>query len=99
MCQECAPGVSAKEGGTISPLASFMLAFVRFYRRSLSPLKGGGTCRFSPTCSQYAQEAITAHGALRGGYLSARRLLKCHPLHQGGFDPVPPRQLPPRKNT
>ncbi|MCL6268561.1 membrane protein insertion efficiency factor YidD [Sansalvadorimonas sp. 2012CJ34-2] len=46
-------------------------------------------CRFSPSCSSYAREAITVHGLLKGGYFSCRRLLRCHPWHQGGYDPVP----------
>lgn len=54
------------------------------------PLLGPrGVCRFTPTCSQYAKEAIVKYGALKGCYLAARRLLKCHPFHEGGYDPVP----------
>lgn len=69
--------------------AALMLSGVRFYRRHLSPRKAAPTCRFSPTCSQYAVEALTRHGALKGAYLSVRRLLRCHPFHPGGHDPVP----------
>jgi len=47
------------------------------------------SCRFAPTCSQYAIEAIEVHGAVKGGWLSVKRISKCHPLHPGGFDPVP----------
>lgn len=54
------------------------------------PLLGPrGVCRFTPTCSQYAKEAIVKYGALKGCFLAAKRLLKCHPFHQGGYDPVP----------
>lgn len=70
---------------------------IRFYRRFLSPLKGAPSCRFYPTCSAYAIEAIEVHGVLKGSYLAVRRVLKCHPLHPGGIDPVPPRvERPPR---
>jgi putative membrane protein insertion efficiency factor len=63
---------------------------VRFYRRFFSPLKPP-MCRFSPTCSQYAVEAIELHGIFRGGAYAAWRILRCHPFCQGGFDPVPPK--------
>jgi len=52
------------------------------------------TCRFHPTCSQYALDALRAHGALRGSWLTARRLLRCHPFTEAGFDPVPERRPP-----
>jgi putative membrane protein insertion efficiency factor len=58
------------------------------YRYLLSPLLGP-RCRFMPSCSEYAMQALHTHGAVRGGWLSARRLCKCHPWHPGGFDPVP----------
>jgi len=64
---------------------------IRLYRRFLSPLKATPSCRFYPTCSSYAIQAIEVHGPLKGLYLAVRRVLKCHPLHPGGFDPVPPR--------
>lgn len=48
-----------------------------------------GVCRFSPTCSVYAKEAISKHGVFKGGYLAVKRVLKCHPFHPGGYDPVP----------
>lgn len=66
----------------------WFLLCIRFYQLAISPMKGP-SCRFVPTCSQYAYEAITKYGAIKGGYLSVRRILKCHPFHKGGYDPVP----------
>ncbi|MAF66630.1 MAG: membrane protein insertion efficiency factor YidD [Planctomycetes bacterium] len=65
------------------------IAPIRFYRRFISPLTPP-MCRFSPTCSAYAQEAVGVHGLLRGGALALWRVLRCHPFGKGGFDPVPP---------
>jgi len=64
------------------------VALIRFYKRWISPLLPPA-CRFTPTCSQYAMEAFIKHGALRGFWLSLWRLLRCHPFHPGGYDPVP----------
>ena len=64
------------------------LRLIWLYRYLLSPWVGN-QCRFYPSCSHYAEEAIARHGVLRGGYLTVRRLLKCHPWHPGGEDPVP----------
>ena len=61
---------------------------IRLYRLCLSPWLGNN-CRFYPSCSQYTEEAIDRHGVIRGCWLGARRLARCHPLHDGGFDPVP----------
>jgi putative membrane protein insertion efficiency factor len=61
---------------------------IRFYQLFLSPLKPP-SCRFAPTCSHYALEAVEKHGALRGTWLAIRRIAKCHPFHPGGYDPVP----------
>jgi putative membrane protein insertion efficiency factor len=61
---------------------------IRVYQRVLSPLLPN-RCRFYPTCSHYAVEAIEKHGALRGLWLAIKRISKCHPLHPGGYDPVP----------
>lgn len=65
-----------------------LLGLIRFYQRQISPSLPP-SCRFTPTCSQYAYQAIARHGALRGSYLAIRRILKCHPFHPGGYDPVP----------
>ena len=61
---------------------------ITIYQKIVSPLFPP-SCRFVPTCSQYAKEAITKHGLLTGVYLAARRILRCHPFHDGGYDPVP----------
>ncbi len=67
----------------------FLLACIFFYRRHISPRKRP-CCRYFPTCSQYAVTAVERYGAVRGGALAARRVLRCNPLSKGGFDPVPP---------
>ena len=64
---------------------------IRFYQKWISPLLGP-RCRFQPTCSQYALEAIQAHGTLKGSWLGTKRLCKCHPLGSSGFDPVPTKE-------
>ncbi len=69
-------------------MRGLLILLVKGYRRYISPLKPP-TCRFHPTCSAYALEALERHGAFWGSYLAIRRLLRCHPLHPGGFDPVP----------
>lgn len=62
---------------------------VRAYRKFISPLKPP-TCRFYPSCSAYALEALEKHGAVKGSWLAAKRIARCHPFHPGGIDPVPP---------
>ena len=64
------------------------MALVRFYRKYISPMRQP-CCRFIPTCSQYALEALEKYGALKGGWLAFKRILRCNPLCKGGYDPVP----------
>ena len=64
------------------------------YKATLSPLTGP-SCRYMPTCSEYAAEALVTHGPVRGGYLAARRVCRCHPWGGSGYDPVPPRKCEP----
>jgi uncharacterized protein len=73
------------------PVARVLLAVLSGYRRWVSPLLGP-RCRFHPTCSGYAAEAVAVHGAGRGSWLAVRRIGRCHPFHPGGLDPVPPRR-------
>ncbi|VVD60089.1 Putative membrane protein insertion efficiency factor [Pandoraea terrigena] len=70
-------------------MRSVLLLLLRGYKLVISPWLGN-RCRFHPSCSDYAREAIVEHGAGYGTYLAARRLCRCHPFHPGGFDPVPP---------
>ena len=69
-------------------LSEILLAPIYFYQHFISPMLGP-SCRFTPTCSQYAVEAIKKHGPFNGLYLSIRRILRCNPFHEGGYDPVP----------
>ena len=71
-----------------SALAWLMLALIAFYRTCISPLTPAA-CRYTPTCSQYAQEAIRKYGPFRGGWLAFRRILRCNPWGGSGYDPVP----------
>ncbi len=71
--------------------AKLLIGLVRGYQKFISPLFAP-SCRFNPTCSHYAIEAFSRFGAVKGGWLTAQRLLKCHPLHPGGDDPVPEKQ-------
>lgn len=80
--------MTSDETGRVSPLAWAFIAAIRVYQWTLSPFMGG-QCRFHPTCSRYAEEAYRRHGAWRGTKLSVLRLLRCHPFHRGGYDPVP----------
>lgn len=69
-------------------LSKLMLALIAFYRTCISPLTPPA-CRYTPTCSQYAQEAIRKYGPFRGGWLALKRILRCHPFGGSGYDPVP----------
>ncbi|MDO4384479.1 MAG: membrane protein insertion efficiency factor YidD [Clostridia bacterium] len=65
-----------------------MLVMLRFYKREISPMLPP-CCRYTPTCSEYAMQAVEKYGAVKGGWLAAKRILRCHPFHEGGYDPVP----------
>lgn len=70
-------------------LAAPFILLIKFYQVCISPLKGGPTCRFTPTCSQYALEAFRKYGPFKGFWLSLKRILRCHPWGGSGYDPVP----------
>ena len=72
-------------------MEKLFIKLIRLYQRYISPLTPP-TCRFHPTCSNYAIEAISEYGVLKGTWLAIKRILKCHPFHPGGFDPVPPKK-------
>jgi len=69
-------------------MSAILVGLIRLYQYLFRPLLGAN-CRFAPSCSEYAREAIEKHGAVRGTLLAARRVLRCHPYHSGGYDPVP----------
>lgn len=77
-------------------LKKVFISFIRFYQIVISPLKPP-SCRFYPTCSHYGLEAVQRFGAIKGGWLTIKRILKCHPFHPGGLDPVP-EKLPQKKD-
>jgi hypothetical protein len=72
----------------MNPLQRLLVGAIRLYQIALSPYFGN-QCRFTPTCSQYAKDAVIIHGALKGSWLAIRRIGRCHPYHPGGHDPVP----------
>ncbi|CAM3498073.1 membrane protein insertion efficiency factor YidD [Nocardioides dubius] len=76
------------------PIRLLLIGFLKLYRMFISPLYGQ-VCRYHPTCSAYALEAVTVHGSLRGTWLAIRRLGRCHPWAAGGLDPVPPARNTP----
>jgi hypothetical protein len=69
-------------------MSAILVALIRVYQYLFRPLLGAN-CRFAPSCSEYAREAIERHGAAKGALLAVRRVLRCHPYHSGGYDPVP----------
>jgi putative membrane protein insertion efficiency factor len=77
-------------GGAGTAAVRALIFLIQLYRHMVSPLRPA-TCRFVPTCSQYAVDALTEHGLVRGSWLSAARLAKCGPWHRGGWDPIPER--------
>lgn len=77
-------------------LKRVFISFIRLYQIVISPLKPP-SCRFYPTCSHYGLEAVQRFGAIKGGWLTIKRILKCHPFHPGGLDPVP-EKLPRKKD-
>lgn len=76
--------VPLKKDNIIQKIFLSIIKVYRFFSKYTPPV-----CRFTPTCSQYAYEAIKKYGAIKGGFLSIKRILKCHPYHKGGYDPVP----------
>ncbi len=73
---------------SMNPLQHILITLIRLYQLVLSPFMGN-QCRFTPTCSQFAREAVEKHGAFKGAWLAIRRIGRCHPWHPGGHDPVP----------
>ena len=70
-------------------MKGLIISLIQGYRRFISPMFPP-TCRFQPTCSTYALEAISTYGTVKGGWLAIKRILRCHPFHPGGYDPIPP---------
>ncbi|MBO5494177.1 MAG: membrane protein insertion efficiency factor YidD [Eubacterium sp.] len=74
-------------------MKKFLIFLIKSYQLTISPWFSGGSCRFTPTCSQYAIEALEVHGIFRGSLLAAWRIIRCNPLSKGGWDPVPPKKI------
>ncbi len=90
---------SEKSGGSLSRFFAWpLLQLIRFYKRFISPLKPP-VCRFYPTCSTYTYEAITLYGPAKGSWMGAKRIARCQPFCEGGFDPVPGSPLHKRSQT
>ena len=70
-------------------IKKIMIKLIKFYQKAISPYKGRGYCIYYPTCSHYAIEAIERYGAVRGGFMAFKRILRCNPFAKGGYDPVP----------
>ena len=70
-------------------MKKLLISIIKFYRKYLSPLKRSSTCIYIPTCSQYGVEAVEKYGVIKGGYMTAKRILRCNPFAKGGYDPVP----------
>ena len=79
-------------------MRTVLIRLLQLYRYCLSPMLGTN-CRFYPSCSCYAQQAIEEHGSVQGCWLTARRLLRCHPWNPGGYDPVPPPHRSPTQSS
>lgn len=72
----------------MNPLSALVVGLIRIYQKLVSPSLGVN-CRYRPTCSTYAAQAIERFGLMRGGWMAVRRISRCHPFHEGGYDPVP----------
>ncbi|WP_084259294.1 membrane protein insertion efficiency factor YidD [Microtetraspora malaysiensis] len=87
--EQSSPGRAVASDTRPTLAARVLLVPIKFYRAFISPVLGP-RCRFEPSCSAYGMEAIAVHGAVRGSWLTIRRIGRCHPFHPGGYDPVPP---------
>ncbi len=81
-----------------NPIKKLVIFLIKTYQVTLSPRFSHGACRYTPTCSQYAVEAVQVHGVIKGGFLAIRRILRCNPFCKGGYDPVPPKKNKTKDN-